>query len=42
MDISMWNHFKTITPRTNNNLEGYNNALNHLYVDQDIQTYTGS
>jgi hypothetical protein len=27
--VQMWNHFETDgTPRTNNNLEGYNNKLN--------------
>ena len=25
--VSFWNHFKTEGPRTNNNVEGYNNKL---------------
>ena len=26
----MWNHFSTVGPRTNNNLESYNSRLNKL------------
>ena len=29
--MSFWNHFDTVGPRTNNNIEGYNNKLK-LYV----------
>ena len=25
--IELWNHYDTVGPRTNNNLEGYNNKL---------------
>ena len=25
--IDLWNHYNTVGPRTNNNLEGYNNKL---------------
>ena len=28
--ISLWHHFKTVGPRTNNHLEGYNNRLKTL------------
>jgi hypothetical protein len=39
--ISMWNHYKTVGPRTNNNVEGYNSKLEkfvRFFIDENVNS----